>query len=79
MKLTTNYILKYAKRDARISEVEISKHDNQAIVWLDPKWTWDHLDGNVTCMVYNIEGSDDFYRDDVATFRDHIKNIELAR
>ena len=78
MKLTSQYIQRYAKLDYRIEEVELCP-DNQVTVWLDPKWTWCANDGNITCMIYNVQGSDDCYRDDVATFLDHIKMIELAQ
>jgi len=73
--LTTNYIRRIAKRDKRIEDIEICP-DHQVIVWLDPKWTWRALDGNITCMIYNVEGSDDCYRDTVETFLDHLKMIE---
>jgi hypothetical protein len=78
MKLTTAHIKKLAQQDPRIDLVEICP-DNQITVWLDPKWTWDAFDGNITCMTYNVEGSDPSYRDDLETFRQHIKNIELAK
>ena len=78
MKLTTQYIRTVAKRDRRIDEVEICP-DHQVTVWLDPKWTWNALDGNITCMTYNVQGAEEWCRDDVATFLGHIKNIELAR
>jgi len=78
MKLTTGYIRLIAKRDPRIDEVEICP-DHQVTVWLDPKWTWNALDGNITCMTYNVQGSDDCFRDEAKTFLDHLKNIELAR
>jgi hypothetical protein len=77
MKLTTNYIRRIAKRDKRIDGIELCP-DHQVTVWLDPKWTWCALDGNITCITYNVEGSDDCYRDTVATFLDGIKMIELA-
>jgi len=73
--LTTNYIRRIAKRDKRIEEVEICT-DHQVIVWLDPEWTWCANDGNITCMIYNVEGSDDCYRDTIETFLDHLKMIE---
>ena len=78
MKLTTSYIRTIAKRDKRIDEIEICP-DHQVTVWLDPKWTWCANDGNITCMTYNVEHADDYLRDDVATFLDHIRNIELAK
>lgn len=78
MKLTTDYIRRIAKRDPRIDEIEICP-DHQVTVWLDPKWTWNALDGNITCMTYNVEFSDDWCRDDVATFLEHVKFIELAK
>lgn len=75
MRLTTQYIRSIAKRDKRIDEVEICP-DHQVTVWLDPKWTWNRRDGNITCMTYNVQGSDECYRDTVRTFLDHIANIE---
>jgi hypothetical protein len=80
MRLTTDYILRIAKRDKRIGldGVEICP-DNQVTVWLDSEWTWCANDGNVTCMTYNVEGSPAEYRDDVATFLEHIKYIEKAK
>jgi hypothetical protein len=78
MKLTTSYIRTIAKRDKRIDGIEICP-DHQVTVWLDPKWTWCANDGNITCMTYNVEHADDYLRDDVATFLDHIRNIELAK
>ena len=77
MKLTTNYIRRIAKRDHLIDEVEICP-DHQVTVWLKPDWTWNALDGNITCMTYNVQGSDDDYRDNVATFLQHIKFIEKS-
>jgi hypothetical protein len=77
MKLTTNYIRRIAKRESRITDIEICP-DNQVTVWLDPEWTWCALDGNITCMTYFVEGSDDCYRDTVETFLDHVKMIEKA-
>ncbi|CAB4130705.1 hypothetical protein UFOVP122_21 [uncultured Caudovirales phage] len=78
MKLTTDYIRRIAKRDHRIDEIEICP-DHQVTVWLDPKWTWNALDGNITCMTYNVQGADDYCRDDVATFLDHVHNIEEVK
>lgn len=80
MRLTTAYIRNIAKRDPRIGldGVDICP-DHQVAVWLDPAWTWCANDGNITCMIYNVEGSDPEYRDDVATFLEHIKYIEKAR
>jgi hypothetical protein len=78
MKLTTSYIRTIAKKDSRIDEIEICP-DHQVTVWLDPKWTWDANDGNITCMTYNVEHSEEWLRDDVATFLEHVKNIELAK
>lgn len=75
MKLTTAYIQKVAKHDKRIDDVEICPFD-QVTVWLDPAYTWCAADGNITCMTYNIEGSDDCYRDTVETFLNHVKMIE---
>ena len=78
MRLTTEYIRRIAKRDPRI-ELIVIEPDHQVTVWLDPQWTWCANDGNITCMIYNVEGSDPSYRDDVATFLEHVKYIEEAR
>jgi hypothetical protein len=78
MLLTTSYIRMIAKRDQRIDEVEICP-DHQVTVWLDPKYTWNAADGNITCMTYNVEYSDEYLRDTASTFLDHINNIEEAK
>jgi hypothetical protein len=75
MNLTTSYIRRIAAKDKRIDEIEICP-DHQVTVWLDPKWTWNSRDDNITCMTYNIEGSDACYRDTIKTFLDHLANIE---
>jgi hypothetical protein len=77
MKLTTDYIRRIAKRDKRIDGVEICP-EHQVTVWLDPEWTWCANDGNITCITYNVEGSDNCYRDTVETFLDDVKMIEKA-
>ena len=77
MKLTTDYIRRIARKDPRIDEVEIYPED-QVAVWLDPKYTWCANDGNRSVNIYNVEGSDDAYRDTVAEFLRDVKNIELA-
>lgn len=76
-KLTTAYVLAYAKKDKRIDGVEICP-DNQIVVWLDPAYTWCALDGNRSCNIYNIEGSDPEYHDDLQTFLDDVRWIELS-
>jgi hypothetical protein len=75
MKLTTAYIRKVASRDKRIEEIEVCPQ-NQVIVWLKPDYTWNPNDNNVSVRLYNVEGSDEDYRDDVETFLNHMKLIE---
>jgi len=76
-KLTTAYVLAFAKKDKRFDGVDIYT-DNQIGVWLDPKYTWCANDGNRSVNIYNIEGSDPEFRDDLQTFLEDVKYIELS-
>lgn len=77
MKLTYAYIVNKAKRDKRIDGIEDCRYDNQVIVWLDPAYTWCANDGNITCMIYNVEHSEE-YQDTVERFLTDLKMIERA-
>lgn len=78
MKLTYAYIANKARRDKRIDGIDdFRSSDNQVVVWLDPAYTWCANDGNITCMTYNVEHSEE-YQDTVERFLTDLKMIERA-
>ena len=74
-KLTTAYVLAFAKKDKRIDGVDFFT-DNQIGVWLDPTYTWCANDGNRSVNIYNVEGHD--HQDDLAEFLSNVEHIELS-